>query len=119
MLNEMLLNKNVYSLDYEQKQKVFDLVTLDTSIPDFSQQKLNLVAKMQFILALNNENSIKPCKFTLVRSATLESWWRPRHSLTLKCTSGISSTASRATTALRRARCWWLPPSPRTARYPT
>ena len=39
-------------------------------------------------------NSIVSSRVTLlVRSATLASWCTDRHSFTLKCTSGISSTA--------------------------
>ena len=56
----------------------------------------------------NSVNSISPSSFTSPSGrSTLASWCRLRHSFTLKCTSGISSTASSASTALRRARCWW------------
>ena len=56
----------------------------------------------------NSVNSISPSSLTSPSGRnTLASWWRLRHSSTLKCTSGISSTASRASTPLRLARCSW------------
>ena len=54
----------------------------------------------------NRVNSISPSILTSPSGRrTVASWCRLRHSRTLQCTSGISSTASRARMALRLARC--------------